>query len=348
MKKPGILFLVFSAVSLFFVSDAVSEKSFPKPDEVKAVYLGTDNIFSKTKISELERMLAATRANGIVIDFKDSNALSQSYMAELVKRFKRQNVYTIARIVVFQDSYFAKKHPEIAVKTLSGALWYSGLPKWRRYWLDPASSLVQDYNIEVAKRAVDAGFDEIQFDYIRFPTDGNMRDIYFPVFRESAQTKGEVMEQFFKKIHKNLKSYAPQVMLSIDVFGEVFVYGRERGIGQDLSHVAQYFDVLSPMAYPSHYRCGEFKVQDPTANPYVVYFETLRKGIGFLGGRKTIIRPWIQDFTIPSIYGCGIKGRPVVYTSAKVRDQIRAGSDLGIHGFMLWNVRSDFTVEAFN
>lgn len=347
MKRIGILVSVLCAVFLSFASEAVSEKSFPKPDEVKAVYFGTDNIFSKTKISELERILAITRANGIVIDFKDSNAVPQSYMTELVKRLKRQNVYTIARIVVFQDSYFAKKHPEIAVKNSRGALWYSGLAKWKRYWLDPSSPLAQDYNIEIARRAIDAGFDEIQFDYIRFPTDGNMKDISFPVFRESSQTKGEVMEQFFKKIRKNLKSYGPQVLLSIDVFGEVFVYGRERGIGQDLFHVAEYFDVLSPMPYPSHYRCGEFKVQDPTANPYLVYSETLRKGIGFLGGRKTIIRPWIQDFTISSIYGCGTKGKPVVYTSARVRDQIRAGSDLGVHGFMLWNVRSDFTVEAF-
>lgn len=224
-------------------------KSVPKPDEVRAVYLSIDSIRREAKIQELERILADTNANGIVIDYKDSAELPIAYMQKLVARFKRHGAYTIARIVVFQDSQFVKRHPEIALKKRSGEFWYSGRAVWKRYWLDPASQLAQDYNIEVAMRAIDAGFDEIQFDYIRFPTDGDMKDIQFPIFKEGVQTKGEVMNSFFKKISSRLNAYAPQVLLSIDIFGEVFLYGRERGIGQHIEHIATYFDVLAPMGH---------------------------------------------------------------------------------------------------
>lgn len=340
MKK----ILIGAIVLLFFIAVPLYAKNSPSADEVRAIYLSSDHLFNEAKIAELERIIAATGANGIVIDFKDSNVLSQDHMAGLARRFKRAGAYTIARIVVFQDSYFARKHPEVAIKKSSGEFWYSGRAVWRRYWIDPASPLVQDYTIAVAKRAIDAGFDEIQFDYIRFPTDGNMKDIRYPVFDESRETKGQVMERFFRNLRAALKAYNPQVLLSIDVFGEVFVYGKERGIGQHIEDVARYFDVISPMAYPSHYMCGEFKVQDPTAHPYLVYNETLRKGLLHLGGTKVIIRPWVQDFTINSIYGCGPQVR---YTADRIREEIRGGTDLGIKGFMLWNAGSNFTPGVF-
>ncbi len=312
-------------------------------DEIRAIYLGSNYVFSEKKIAELEKILATTNANGIVIDFKDNNSLSQGHMANLVKRFKKHNVYTVARIVAFQDTYFAKKHPEIAIRTSSGNFWYSGRKVWKRYWLDPASQLAQDYNIEVAKRAIDAGFDEIQFDYLRFPTDGDMKDIRFPIFNPEKMSKTEVMKEFFAKMKRELKAYSPNTLLSIDIFGEVFLYGKETGIGQTLFDIAEYFDVICPMAYPSHYMCGEFGVQDPTSHPYKVYYATMQKGLSFLKNKKVIIRPWIQDFTIGSIYGCG----PTVYYGPdKVRAEIQAGYDLGIRGFMLWNASNNFTIEV--
>lgn len=325
--------------------EAYEVKQPPRPDEIRAIYLSSDNIFNKRKIDELERIFITTKANGIVIDFKDSNALSQDTMANLVKRFKKHNVYTIARIVAFQDSYFARKHPKIAIKTSSGNFWCSGRKEWKRYWLDPASELVQEYNIETAKRAIDAGFDEIQFDYIRFPTDGNMKDICYPVFNPSTDSKAAVMKRFFKRMKSELKAYSPDTLIGIDVFGEVFLYGKETGIGQTLSDIAEYFDVICPMAYPSHYMCGEFGVHDPTANPYKVYYSTLKNGLKFLDGKKIIIRPWVQNFSIASIYRCG----PTIYYGYEnVRAQIKAGEDLGIYGFMLWNASNNFTIEVLN
>lgn len=314
------------------------------PAEIRALYLSTNNIYNKKKIAELEGILKTTKANGIVIDFKDSNALPQQYMISLAKRFRDAGAYTIARIVVFQDSYFAPKHSEIAVKTGSGSFWWSGRKIWKRYWLDPASLRVQNYTIEVAKHAIDAGFDEIQFDYIRFPTDGNMRDIHFPIFDSTKETKSEAMTRFFKKLREELKTYSPDTFLAIDVFGEVLLYGREQGIGQDLVEIAKYFDVISPMAYPSHYKCREFKVKDPNAHPYLVYQGTIRNGLKFLGGIDVIVRPWVQSFTLRNIYGCG---STIVYDETKVKAQIQASRDQGVHGFMLWNVMSVFPKGVF-
>lgn len=320
LSRRDFLFLIPAFV--LRPTEAISEPAF-RPDEIRAVYLGTNNIFNEERIIVLEKILATTRANGIVIDFKDSNVLPTDYLASLVKRFKKHNVYVIARIVAFQDSYFARQHPEIAIKTSGGFFWYSGRKDWKRYWLDPASILAQEYNIEIAKRAIDLCFDEIQFDYIRFPTDGNLKDIRFPVFNPAKQSKTGVMKEFFKKMHETLKTYSLKTLVGIDIFGEVFVYGQEAGIGQNLEDIAGYFDVISPMAYPSHYMCGEFGIKDPTTNPYKVYYDTLKNGKARLGNRQIIIRPWIQDFTIDSIYGCG----PIVfYGRDKVMDQIRAGT----------------------
>ncbi|MDP1629262.1 MAG: putative glycoside hydrolase [bacterium] len=327
-----------------------SPKIKPPPDKVRAIYLGSPNLFNEKKIAELEKIIAdgstgsPQGANGIVIDFKDSNLPPYERLARLAKRFKNQGAYTIARVVTFQDSYFARRHPEIAIKHSDGSLWHSGRKEWKRYWLDPASPLAQNYNIEIAKKAADCGFDEIQFDYIRFPTDGNMQDIRYPIFNPQEQSKAEVMKGFFQKIRRELKSYAPDILISIDVFGEVFAYGKEAGIGQILADVTEYFDVICPMAYPSHYKCGAFGLKDPTTDPYKVYYETLKRGLTRLDGKSVIIRPWIQDFTIQNIYGCG---PTVVYTKEKVLAQIRAGRDLGISGFMLWNASNNFTAEVF-
>lgn len=341
--KRGMSFIF---LVLFFLGFSISVKAaLPDPENVRAVYLSSGFLWNEKKISELEKIIKNTNANAIVIDYKESNIPNQELMIRLVKRFQGAGAYTIARIVTFQDSYFAKKHPEAAIKTSSGELWTSGLKKWRRYWLDPASQLAQDYNIEIAKQAVRAGFNEIQFDYIRFPTDGNMRDIRYPVFNQKNENKTLVMRKFFQKIQKEIKEYSPSTVIAIDVFGEVFTHGSVSGIGQGLADVVQFFDVVCPMAYPSHYCCGEFGVKDPTAFPYKVYYDTILKGKNFLPQQSTVIfRPWIQDFSLRSIYKCGPK---ISYGPYMVREQIRASRDLGVKGFMLWNVSNRYTIEAF-
>lgn len=340
-----LLCRIIVALFIFFEGNFAYAYTEQDPAKIRAVYLSIDNIYNEKKIQELERMIAATNANGIVIDFKDSNIPDIAHMQRLVKRFKNVGAYTIARIVTFQDSLFARKHPEIAVKTKKGAFWYSGRQVWKRYWLDPASPRAHEYAISTAKKAIDAGFREVQFDYIRFPGDGNMRDIVFPIFNPATETKTEVMRKFFLRLKSELKTYSPSTLLGIDLFGEVFVYGKVAGIGQSLEDSAVFFDVLSPMAYPSHYMCGEFGVKDPNAHPYLVYKKTLGNGIRFLAGKQVIIRPWIQSFSLRNIYGCGPR---IIYGAPEIKAQIRAAEDLHIRGFMLWNVMNTYPAGAFS
>ena len=311
---------------------------------VKAAYLSVDYLRNAKKVTYIESLLDTTELNAVVIDFKIYRPEIGADMKKLIERFHKKNVYVIGRQVVLQDSYFAAKNPHLAIKTRSGSFWVSGQRIWKRYWVDPASPEVLAYNIDIAKRGIDIGFDEINFDYIRFPSDGNMKDIAYPIW-DGTESKQQVMRRFFRELTTELKKHNPDVKLSIDVFGEVFVYKTDIGIGQKLSDIAEFFDVLSPMAYPSHYRCGEFGVHDPNTNPYLVYKKTLGAGIKELEGLgfKGEVRPWIQDFSIANIYKCGPK---ITYGHENVRAEIRAGEDLGIHGFMLWNASNRYTREA--
>ena len=127
-----LLLKIIGSILFIFLKEPALLYTFPHPEEVKAIYLSTNNIYSKKKIQELERIIATTEANGIVIDFKDSAIPDIAHMQHLVERFKNVGAYTIARIVTFQDSSFARKHPEIAIKTKSGGLWMSGRRIWKR------------------------------------------------------------------------------------------------------------------------------------------------------------------------------------------------------------------------
>ena len=259
--------------------------------------------------------------------------------------FKDDGIYTIGRMVVLQDTKLAQQRPDLAIKTREGGFWYSGRAAWNRYWVDPASPEVAKYNIEIAKKGIDAGLDEIQFDYIRFPSDGDMNDIVYPVW-DGKTPKYEVMRNLFSRLKSELKAYKQDIVLSIDVFGHVYSQGQELSVGQRLEDIAEFFDVVSPMAYPSHYRCGEFNIPDPNYEPFKIYDLTLAAGLTKLDSIKKwpITRPWIQDFSIRNIYNCGLPAAQ--YDAGMVRNEISAIQKHNVNGFMLWNAASTFTEKA--
>lgn len=328
---------------------------------VKAAYLAIDHLYNQRKIEYIEQLIDNTELNAVVIDFKVGKPVTDEYMKNLVARFHKRGAYVIGRMVIFQDSFLARSRPDLAIKDKNGALCYSGRKEWRRFWVDMESSEVQNYNIRVAKDAIDIGFDEINFDYIRFPSDFKgscaiRENIRYPVWngnflneQERKESKYAVMRRFYEKLKNALKAHAASqgknITLSIDVFGEVFLYGAEPGIGQKLSDIAEFFDAISPMPYPSHYKCGMFGVHDPNAHPYLTYQKTLAAGQKLLSAvaSEAEIRPWIQDFSWSNIYDCGPF---LTYGPPEVRAQIKAGEELGIHGFMLWNGGSNFTKGA--
>lgn len=311
--------------------------------DARAIYLTQDAIHESSKIKMLDDLLATTEINAVVIDVKvDKPSTADPALKRIVERLNSQNVWTIARIVVMQDSWFAHHHPQYAIKTSAGQLWYSGKKSWHRWWVDPSAPEVVQYNIEIAKQAIDVGFREIQFDYIRFPSDGNLHDMVYPFYH--GQNKCETMDDFFQRLTSALRNYHPGIVLGIDIFGEAYFNGQEPGIGQKLSVIEKYFDVICPMTYPSHYKCGEFGFSDPNAHPYEVMLKSLEWGKKHISpAHSVIIRPWIQDFSIPSIYHCGPS---VHYGAQEVRSEIKAAQETGSSGFMLWNASNRYTKGA--
>jgi hypothetical protein len=344
--------------------DADSEKQEPiipsfknnQPEEIKAIYVTSWSASRESYIDHMIDMARDTEINGVVIDIKDwsgyiayDTALAEveEYNAEsirikdidsLVQKLHEEGVYSIARITVFQDPILAKARPDLAVhsKAEPDSLW---LDKSGLAWIDPAAKESWDYNIAVAKEAVELGFDEINFDYIRFPSDGNLKDMSFPLWDEN--TPGHlVMREFFEYMRREL----PEVNLSIDLFGLSTVNHDDLGIGQIIEDAFEYFDYVCPMVYPSHYAAGFLGYQNPADYPYEVVHYSVEKALERLSaldpaGEKNVrLRPWLQDFDLGA-----------VYDAEMVRSQIEAVYDAAkddFSGFMLWNSSNIYTKEA--
>lgn len=320
--------------------------------QIRAVYLGSN--FGRT--DTILNIAANTEINSVVIDIKDSAVFLDEWHQKLIARLNAANLYVTCRIVVFQDTVYAKNYPHAAIKKVlldekgerQEEFWWSGKRKWQRYWIDPTNKAFWEYNRDIALKGITAGCQEINFDYIRYPSDGDMKNIAYPSRKNRQPTdaeKRETMQTFFSYITRSLKDKHPATPLSVDIFGVVFLNGKEAGIGQYLEDIATYFDVIALMPYPSHYPCKEFGAQDPNRIPYRVYHETLSKGLALLNKKDVAIRPWLQAFSIANIYGCG---GIVEYDRIRFREQIRAANNHGIQSWMAWNASANYSRELFN
>lgn len=323
------------------------------PEVVKAVYATGWSAGSRTRLDYLKRLIKDTEANAIVIDLKDyAGAISyrtgdpriSMYGGEetrirdirkLVEELHAEDVYVIGRITVFQDPVLAAKRPDIAVKDDEGNLWSDNK---KLYWVDPSAKDVWDYNINLARNAFGAGFDEINFDYIRFPSDGNLAKIAYPASDLSVKTKSEIIKSFFRYLREAL----PGKVISADLFGLVTVNKDDLGIGQLLENTFPYFDYIAPMTYPSHYAAGFIGYASPAEYPYeVVKYSMdsaearLRVARSANPDIKAKFRPWIQDFDLGA-----------VYNAAEVKAQIRAAEEAGSVGWMIWSPQNVYTKEA--
>jgi hypothetical protein len=327
-----------------------------QPKEIKAIYVTSWSASRESYIDHVINMARDTEINGVVIDIKDWSgyvaydtalAEAEEYNAKsirirdigsLTQRLRGEGVYSIARITVFQDPILAKARPDLAVhsKAEPDSLW---LDKSGLAWIDPAAKESWDYNIAIAKEAVELGFDEINFDYIRFPSDGNLKDMSFPLWDENTP-RHLVMREFFEYMRREL----PDVNLSIDLFGLSTVNHDDLGIGQIIEDAFEYFDYVCPMVYPSHYAAGFLGYQNPADYPYEVVHYSLEKALERLSvldpaGEKNVrLRPWLQDFDLGA-----------VYDAEMIRSQIEAVYDAtkdDFSGFMLWNSSNIYTEEA--
>ena len=293
---------------------------------------------------KLDEYLALPGLTAIEVDVKDEGGLvafrpasvplaraigagSDYYSPwRLAERVHRRGVYLIGRVVTFQDPILAEQRPRLAVKRPDGSLWRTegGLA-----WVNPYDRAVWRYNVDIAAAAARAGFDEIQFDYVRFPSDGDLSEIVYP--GKTATPQGWVIPQFLHYASKRLRPLG--VRVSADVFGLAATL--DVGVGQFPRRMAPFLDAIYPMAYPSHYRPGEYGLADPNAAPGPTVAATLRDFRRELRGHDTALVPWLQDFSW---------GR--AYTLADVQAQIDAARGARSAGFLLWNAAGVYTEEA--
>lgn len=323
--------------------------NLPKPDKIKAVHLAYDS-YLNSPFKEILGEIENSQINAIVFEIKNPTGLvtlnSKRHLEaleELIPKLNEAGIYTIARMVVFQDSYLTEERPDLAIQnSQTGGIWrdYKNVA-----WSDPTNPAVWQYNLDIMQKAAEAGFNEINLDYIRFPSDGPVRQAVYNNL-ENSEEKVNVIGNFLKFVRENLRS---DVVLSIDVFGMIFISDQAE-IGQSISKMAPHVDVIMPMSYPSHYPPNFRGLENPADHPYVVVFRTLEKGFEQLRPprdntststapepqrHEVIVRPWIQDFDLGA-----------VYDDYKIQEQIRAASEFEIYTWALWNASSRYTWSA--
>lgn len=313
------------------------------PVQPHALYLTVHGIGSSALRESALKLIRSGKANALVIDIKGDGGLVDypskvrlaagaralttiPDLAGLVKSLHAEEIYAIARIVVFKDDPLASEHPEWAV--MSGDDLFrdrEGLA-----WTDPFRRSVWTYNIDIAKEAAEAGFDEVQFDYIRFPDSPQALRFAQPADQTS---RVEAIAGFLTRARDELAPY--NVFLSADFFGYVCWNSTDTGIGQELTAIAGAVDYLSPMLYPSGFHAGIPGFPDPVANSYTVIRLSLEKAGDRLGISPKRFRPWLQAFK-----DYAFDGR--LFDAALIHEQIRATEDFGTGGWMLWNARNRY------
>jgi hypothetical protein len=319
------------------------------PAQVKALYMSSWVAGTPSIRSRLVKMVDDTELNAIVIDVKDNTGVITwdervRDLPAFIDELHRKNIYVIARISVFQDPAYVKKHPEQAVLSrATGGIWrdHKGIP-----WVDTGSTDMWRYIEDLSKETYARGFDEINLDYIRFPTDGALSDMVFPISGERAKTdKPGIVGDFYRYITDSLR--ASGIPVSGDLFGIIMVTDVDiKTLGQDLAVALQTFDYVAPMVYPSHFYKGTAGYDNPAANPGPIIAYSMGKGaeiadaVASSTGQATStvrakLRPWYQDFDMGA-----------TYTAEMVRAQISAGEKLGIGSWMLWDPANKYTASA--
>lgn len=335
-------------------SDIAKQSKLANPPAVmKGLYLTGWSAGSPSKVASTIAFMEKSGLNAVVIDIKDysgyvsyamdvpeakasgaENELRILHPNEMLKEFHDHNIYVIARVTVFQDPILAKAHPEWALKNVkTGKTWTDnhGLA-----WMDPAGQGTWDYVAAIARDAFGRGFDEVNFDYVRFASDGTLGAIQYP-FWDQKTPRSAVIKKFFSYLRSQLSSN----VISADIFGLAAVdTWDDLGIGQVLENALPYFDYVCPMVYPSHYAVGTLNYKNPADHPYEIIKYSLEGALKrrIVYGKEQIVRsnstsststslaishkplaklrPWLQAFDLGA-----------VYTPAMVNTQIKAVDD---------------------
>lgn len=276
-----------------------------------------------------------------VNDFQQDRRVKVGDFQQAMNRLAQHDIYPIARVVAFKDVIAATSGPDWAIMTHDGEIWRDNK---NDAWLNPYDRRTWDYLVDIAKEAATKGFKEIQFDYVRFPTDGPREQIDYGEAGEQ-ETKAEAIAGFLDYAREELRPYG--VYVSADIFGLVPIVEDDMRLGQHLETLTPATDILCPMVYPSHYAMGTFGVRLPDLDPYTIIYETMIKAVERIEALETdkpkaTLRPWLQDFT--AVYlGAGNYQR---YEEKQIEEQIKATYDAGAYEWLLWNASNNYTWEA--
>lgn len=354
------------------------------PAAVKAIYMSQCVVGTPTFRDELVAFIDDSELNAVVIDIQDytgkiafptdnpllHDAVSQKCGADDMKDFiatlHEKGIYVIGRITVFQNPYYASVHPEQAVQKKSGGVWkdFNGLA-----FVDVGAKAYWDYVVELGRVSHELGFDELNFDYVRYPSDGPMSEAVYT--HSLGKSKAQMLEDFFAYLTGRLRLQetpdAPVPTLSADVFGMVATNTDDVGIGQVLERTLPYFDYVSPMIYPSHYHTGFHGYDDVNAHAYDIVKYAMQTAVARTVATTTRvatnngvkvtspvpaaqevldraplyvkesyvaskIRPWLQSFDYP-----------VAYTPDMVRAQIKATQEAGVESYLFWDAANKYT-----
>ncbi|WP_413787123.1 putative glycoside hydrolase [Rossellomorea sp. YZS02] len=339
-----------------FVYD--SGLKFEYPDAIRGVYV-TAHSAGGARFDTLTKLMDDTDLNAMVIDIKDDVGnltyepepsspyakVGQPYIKDpkaMLKTLEEKKIYPIARVVVFKDTVLANQRPDLSFKD-GDKVWSNG---GGDSFVNPFLKEVWDYNVGIAIEAAKMGFQEIQFDYVRFPEGFEKRDDelkynggeYAKEDIDNVQKRVHAVTDFVEYAHKKLDPYG--VKVSVDIFGYTATLPEAPGIGQNFSKISENVDVISSMIYPSHWT-PYFGIAKPDLQPYELiteYSKVEKAKIAELKN-KPISRPWLQDFTA-SWLGSG-NYKP--YGKAEVEAQIKALNDQGINEFLLWDAGNSYT-----
>ncbi|HEX6309596.1 MAG TPA: putative glycoside hydrolase [Longimicrobiales bacterium] len=321
-----------------------------RPSVVKGLYLNAWAAGSDAKLDRLIRIANETEINAFVIDVKEGGEISyrsrvplaraigadRQYIADpraMLRKLRANGIYPIARIVVFKDGVLSKARPDWAVQHVDGGDW---LDNDGYRWVDSFNQHVWDYNVAIAREALELGFAEVQWDYVRFPDvpQSLMRQAVWPA--AEGRTKADGIRDFLLYSRDQLAQY--DVEVTADVFGLTTSARSDMGIGQLWEKMADATDVLLPMVYPSHYVRGSYGIAHPNASPYETVKTALEHAVRRSQGidNAATVRAWLQDFTL---------GQPR-YDASYVRAQIDAVYDAGLKEWVLWHPGSNYTVGA--
>lgn len=339
-----------------------------RPTALKAIYMSQCVVGTPSFRDSLVALIDSTELNAVVVDIRDytgkiafpsdnpaladavSDACGAHDMKAFIEMLHKKNIFVIGRITTFQNPFWSEKHPEHAVQKVGGGVWHDhkGLA-----FVDVGAKPYWENVVALGKESYAIGFDELNFDYIRFPSDGKMAEADYTW--SVGKSKAQALEEFYRYLSEHLRPTG--AVLSADLFGYVTVHQDDLGIGQILERALPYFDYIYPMVYPSHYNKGFMGLQDVNSDVYKVVYASMAGAVAREAATTTTlvslaytplastspqlyekpsyrgkVVPWLQDFDYP-----------VEYTPEMVRAQIQATYDSGVDSWIFWDAGNKYS-----